>query len=293
MAQSRRWCWTSFDTTLAAALQSKEVKSGPRPQMKFLVFQEETCPETQRPHLQGYTEFTTGVRRAAFQRWLGDNVAHCDAAKGSGPENVTYCTKEDSRRAGPWTLGEVGGQGQRTDLQGLQDALQEGATNRQLWETQFPTMVRYHRAVAAYRFETAVGETRDPPEVHVYHGPTGTGKTRRVHHAAGNALYTVDVADRGKQPWFDGYNGQECVLLDDYNGEYNVNFLKRLLDRYPMTVQVKGGYTHWRPKKIYITSNTAPDSWYAGSVAVDQAAIMRRITTITHVTELDEAQFQE
>ena len=293
MAQSRRWSWTSYDTTLAADLQTREANTGAKPVMKFLVFQEETCPDTGRPHLQGYTEFKTPVRRLAFQRWLGDAVCHCNASKGSADENVTYCTKEETRRAGPWTIGEAGGQGQRTDLAALQASLLEGATNRELWETCFPTMVRYHRAVAAYRFEAVVGEPRDPPTVTVYYGPTGTGKTRRVYHETGNSIYVVDVADRGKQPWFDGYQGQDNVLIDDYNGEYGVNFLKRLLDRYPMTVQVKGGYTHWRPKHIYITSNTNPDCWYAGSVAADQAAIMRRITTIIHMTELDQDMFQE
>ncbi len=282
--QSRSWCFTAFNTGLASDLRDKEINNDARPQLRYLVFQEEKCPETDRTHLQGYAQFKTPVRFAAFKRWLGDESAHVEQAKGSAQQNRDYCTKEDTRVDGPFEVGEFcAGAGQRTDLEGLKEALDSGANKRALWESQFPTMVRYHRAVDAYRLAKASNIARDPPEVTVYWGPTGTGKTRRVHHETGGNHFTVDIPDRGGSCWFDGYDGQEAVLIDDYGGEYNIHFLKRLLDRYNMNVQVKGGYTAWSPKHIYITSNMDPDYWYRDASPADRAAVRRRLAHIYHM----------
>lgn len=274
--QARKWCFTSWTTGAAPALANYPLDSG-APNLRYLVFQEESCPNTGRNHLQGYAEFNRPVRLQALKRWVEDPTAHCEVARGSAEENKTYCTKPESRANGPWESGEPGqGQGSRTDIQGLQEALQEGADNRSLWENHFATMVRYHRSVAAYRMATAP-RTREPPVVRCYHGPTGTGKTRRVYEEAGDDLYVVDVAEKGRQAWFDGYTGQSHVLFDDYAGEYSIHFLKRLLDRYPMQLQVKTAYTMWRPTHIYITSNNEPLHWYPDAPQVDVDAILRRI----------------
>ena len=80
------------------------------------------------------------------------------------------------------------------------------------------------------------------------------------------------------------FAGEEAILMDDYKGEYAVNFFKRLTDRYPMKVQVKGGYVHWNPKHIYITSNHSPATWYADQDPVDIQALARRYTSVHHVT---------
>lgn len=280
--QSRRWCFTTFRTQLKNELANKTTDDVTRPRLRYLVFQEEITTSGNN-HLQGYAEFKDPVRRSAFQRWVGDEECHCEQANGTADQNTVYCTKEETRVEGPWVKGEPGRQGQRTDLEGLYDALQAQTSLRRLWEDHFPTMVRYHRAVDAYRIQV-VPEARDAPSVVVYWGPTGTGKTRRVHYEAGGDLFVADVPARsGGTAWFDGYDGQSNVLIDDYCGEYSIHFLKRLLDRYPMNVQVKGGYRAWFPTNIYITSNTEPVHWYPDARSIDNDAILRRITRVVHM----------
>lgn len=281
--QSRRWLFTSFRCEIKNELTVKSTDDVTRPRMRYLVFQEEIAPTTGLAHLQGYAEFKDPVRRSAFQRWLGDENCHVEQANGTAEQNARYCTKEEGRSDGPWSIGEPGRQGQRTDVEGLYDALQRQVPLRELWEDHFPTMVRYHRAVDAFRV-TMVPEERDPPTVTCYWGPTGTGKTRRVHYEAGGDLFVADVPARaGGTAWFDGYDGQANVLIDDFGGEYSIHFLKRLLDRYPMQVQVKGGYRAWYPKKIYITSNTEPVHWYPEARTIDNDAILRRIHHTVHM----------
>lgn len=282
VVQARAWVFTIFEPGLAPDLANKQVDNG-RPRLRYLIFQIERCPDTDRLHIQGYVQFKDPVRRGALQRWLGAPNCHVEKANGSADQNRAYCTKEETRVDGPWEIGQAVGQGQRTDLEALHDDLRNNSETRDLWENHFPAMVRYHRSVSAYRFAVGSGTERDKPEVRVYWGPTGTGKTRRVHWETGGNHWTADPPNqRGGQSWFDGYEGQENVLIDDYGGEYGIHFFKRLLDRYPMNVQVKGGYANWRPKTIYITSNHSPDVWYAGEKAEDVAAVMRRIDVNEH-----------
>lgn len=281
--QARAWVFTSFQTGLASELSNKEIDNG-RPRLRYLVFQEEKCPETDRHHLQGYAQFKDPVRFGAFKTWLGDETAHVEKANGSAAQNRNYCTKEETRVNGPWEIGEATRQGQRTDIEALHDACKAGHERAKLWEDHFPAMVRYHRAIDAYRLATDIGVLRDAPEVRVYWGPTGTGKTRRVYWETGGDHFVADPpTSKGGASWFDGYDGQENVLIDDYSGEYNIHYFKRLLDRYPMNVQVKGGYAQWKPKVIYITSNTDPAVWYGDSPRADRDAVARRLTVVEHM----------
>lgn len=81
--------------------------------------------------------------------------------------------------------------------------------------------------------------------------------------------------------WFDGYEGQDDVLMDDYQcSMLDREFFLRLLDRYPMQVPVKGGFVEWRPKRIIITSNHNPIDWYASEQNICDAAVQRRFDGI-------------
>ena len=56
---------------------------------------------------------------------------------------------------------------------------------------------------------------------------------------------------------------QETVLFDDFRGTIPFCSFLRLLDRYPCTVETKGGYiVKWRAKKIIITSALQPEDVY-------------------------------
>lgn len=88
--------------------------------------------------------------------------------------------------------------------------------------------------------------------------------------------------------WWDGYDGQETVLLDDYTGWLPMAVLLRLLDRYPMTGQVKGGQTWLRMKTIIITSNFGYQEWYKDPTTRFLDALQRRIHTIWHCETLEQ-----
>jgi len=90
--------------------------------------------------------------------------------------------------------------------------------------------------------------------------------------------------------WFDGYEGQRTVILDDFR-KNNMSFslLLRLLDRYCITVPVKGGYTCWNPLTIIITCTNAPHAEFVRhnddnttTLYENIGQLDRRITQVMH-----------
>lgn len=108
-------------------------------------------------------------------------------------------------------------------------------------------------------------------------GRTGTGKSRSAWDAAGHESYPKTPTTK----FWDGYRGEEHVVIDEFRGAIEISHLLRWLDRYPCIVEVKGGATVLRATHIWITSNLDPRLWYP---TIDQEtldALLRRLT-ITH-----------
>jgi hypothetical protein len=84
--------------------------------------------------------------------------------------------------------------------------------------------------------------------------------------------------------WFDGYDGHTAALLDDFAGKFSkfsLNNLLRLLDRYKVQFPIKGGYTFFQPRRIFLTTNIHPREWYDWTTReVQYPALSRRITRV-------------
>lgn len=111
----------------------------------------------------------------------------------------------------------------------------------------------------------------------VYWGRSGTGKSRLAWEKAGMEAYSKDPSTK----WFDGYDGQECIVLDEFRGQIGIAHLLRWLDRYPVRVETKGGSRPLMANQWYITSNLAPEDWYVDLDSETKAALRRRIN-VTH-----------
>jgi len=84
--------------------------------------------------------------------------------------------------------------------------------------------------------------------------------------------------------WFDGYVGQEGALIDEFDGRFGgwrLAPLLRILDRYDLLVETKGGHTWWAPLAIAITTNFHPLEWFDyTNRQVQYRALCRRITEV-------------
>jgi len=107
----------------------------------------------------------------------------------------------------------------------------------------------------------------------VYWGPTRTGKTRKAWEEAGADAFVKDPNTK----WWDGYRGQENVIIDEFRGLINISHMLRWLDRYPVIYEFKGGAIASNVKNFWITSNLDPRSWYGSEDMATQEALFARI----------------
>lgn len=213
-------------------------------------------------HLQFFIQFDK--QRALT--WVKRNVhdkAHWEPARGNAKQNRAYCTKEDSRVHGPWEFGSITVQGQREGLERAIELVKAGAPLRDIAEEQSYVWVHHGRGLMDLRKQLGLEADRRKfdehgPEVWCLWGPSGTGKSRFVNRMWPEAFWKIP-----NEKWWDGYTGQETVILDDYkDGDMRLSDLQRLIDWYPLWVEVKGGTIPMLAKRYVFTCNTHPSSWY-------------------------------
>lgn len=276
------WTWNNPTKTHEQALEHfKEI-----PTCRFLVFQEEEGTDGTR-HFQGYVEFARQHRWCRINRGLpeGEHI-HCESRRGTQEGAIAYCSKEDTRVAGPWQWGTPKEQrgGSKADLEDFVARVKGGATKRDLLEEHSSIMSRYRHFYSDIRGMHMPELRSEQPLVELSIGGTGIGKTRRImdEFAADPSFYVSPLGGSGF--WMDGYDGQSVVLLDDFAGgksKIGLTELLRLLDRYPVQVPVKGSFVWWYPEKIFVTTNLHPRLWYEWTKREEQYfALMRRFTQV-------------
>lgn len=236
-------------------------------------------------HLQGYCLFNRS-RKLAYCKQLNPH-AHWEPRRGSHQQALDYVTKSDTRVAGPWQYGTEPRQGKRNDLHAVQEAIQAGASDRELFEDHFPAMVKYHRGIKEYR--RLCTQPRDwKTEVCVLWGKTGSGKSRYAAENYPNAFWVDPPNIRKGAVWWCGYQQESDVVIDEFYGWLPWTLLLRLLDRYSCTLQSKGGSVPFVAKRIIITSNSHPSSWYAyGPDSMQYATLRRRIERLGRLDSVD------
>lgn len=122
-------------------------------------------------------------------------------------------------------------------------------------------------------------------------GPTGTGKTKRAYEVASRLQEEKGLEFYVKpsyNTWWDGYRGEKVVIVDEFSGQWPVDYTLLVLDRYPMKVEVKGGTVNLAASLIILTSNVPPAEWYINASLEKKAALARRIHKEINVTSLEE-----
>lgn len=228
-------------------------------------------------HLQGSVCFKNPVRFSGMKHI--HSTAHWEPIRSEEAANA-YCMKEETRIDGPWTIGIVPTKrGQRVDLLKAKAAIDSGQSLVEVYRENFEASSKYFRFFKEYaRVTTPKREWKT--EVVVFIGPTGTGKTL----AAQSLLPTAYWLPQGK--WWDDYDRHDDVIIDEYYGWLPYSYLLRLLDRYPLLVETKGGQVQFVARRIIITSNKHPSQWYKTDCAYEPLA--RRFTAIQVKAEQDE-----
>lgn len=271
----KHWCftlnnYTDEDIKRLQSIQELDV-------FQYIVFGKERG-DSGTPHLQGFVSFK---RRKTFrftQDALGGK-AHLERARGTPSQAAAYCKKDGAFEE----YGICpGGQGTRTDLLGVATAVKAGTPFKEISEKYPAEVLRYGSGILRLRQYYRPNRTQ-PPQIWVFWGKTGTGKTRRVWEFADQEKLYVHPGER----WFDGYDQHPAVLFDDFDGSwFKLTYLLKLLDRYLMPVPVKGAYSWWCPNTIYITSNQHPKDWYPNGSSEHKEALMRRLNEFGTIEEV-------
>lgn len=264
---SRNWCFTLNNP------EKKQLLFETLPEVRYAIYQTERGTSGTE-HLQGYVELFNPRRWNYLSTLLPG--AHFEKRKGTRDQARDYCKKEESRTDGPFEYGDwnSGGSGKRNDLLNIKKQIDEGKSEENIADNYFETWIKYYRGLREYkRIKTTKRNWKT--EVTVLVGPPGSGKSRKCLQDATKAYWK----QRGH--WWDGYENQEHVVIDDYYGWLPYDTLLRLLDRYPMILETKGGHVEFVAKHIWITSNKYPQEWYK-SENIEIGALLRRIeNTIT------------
>lgn len=234
----------------------------------YTIFGYEVGEKKGTPHLQGYSVMEKQMRFSSLKKNFVKG-AHLGKRKGTHKQAAEYCKKDGNFQE----FGTPPQQGQRTDLEGFVEATKENPmmSNREIIET-FPRIfAMYPKFVDTVRSEYRQLEDLKELDNHWIWGPAGAGKSRFVRDKYKESLFV-----KGTNKWWDGYNDEDTVLIEDIdpeNCQYLTRYLKIWSDYYVLQVEVKNGGRKVRPKRICITSNYSPAQCFNRT---DLPAIERR-----------------
>lgn len=256
MSRSRSFCFTDF-------VLDEQFYDNIKPHVEYILYGREVCPDTSRKHLQGFIYFKN-------QRTLKSVIdllkpRHVELVRGSSQDNIVYCKKSGDF----FEHGTAPSQGKRTDLTSVVDDVVSHKRSIADVQREHPVaFIKYNRGFAAL-CASFVEPRNWKTVVRLYWGPTDTGKTKLAHELGGVIIQKIGE-------FIHNYSNQEHVIFDDVDiNDFRVNrqWWLQVLDRYPLTVNVKGGTAQWNPKVITITTNDDP------ACIIDQA-LLRRISEI-------------
>lgn len=230
-------------------------------------------------HAQGYVRFTKVKTLRMCTKIIPR--AHFEIRKGTEEQAVAYCKKEDTRIRCGEEIGVLKGQGFRSDLLSVKEKLDKGVSLKVICEEHFVTAARHLRFFREYK-RLVTSPTKPTSEVIVIFGPTGTGKSMYCRGYENSYWKQIST-------WWDDYEGEETVILDEFYGWLPFSELLRVLDRHPLLLQTKGNQVRAKFKRVIITSNCKPSAWYDFSKpGINWEPLKRRITSWMYFKSLEE-----
>jgi hypothetical protein len=216
----RNWCFTAWTDTFLSVDDNC---------IQYLGYGIETCPKTGKIHYQGYVEFTKAFTMSSVKKLFGDNTIHLEVRKGTQEQAIKYCEKDGEY----YEFGELKKQGKRNDLQTMREEIEKGADIASIVQTvtSFQAL-RGAELLLKYCEKPRIVQNID---VIWCYGETGSGKSHYAYQNYQNIFRPIN------EKWWEGYDGNECVLFDDIRGSIPYERLLQLCDKYPFRIETKRG----------------------------------------------------
>lgn len=213
------------------------------PQVLFFAGQFEQAPETGRLHLQGYVCLDRSVRMRGAQAVIGaGSLVHVERRRGSHDDAVAYVTKNESRYDAenqvPVVVDRRRPEGAAGVWTAIHQMVMEGRTDVEICAEYPAQFARHTNGIAAMR-QAIMPERTTKPLVIWLCGPTGCGKSRLCAALSHGRTCLWKSPDQ----WWAQYTQQQVVILDELTPDWMpFRTLLRILDRYPLIGQIKGGH---------------------------------------------------
>lgn len=246
--------------------------------LQYMCYQEELAPTTQQHHYQGFLclkihQSLTYVKN----NW--NKEAHLEVTKGTRRQAINYCKKKDGSEI-PNTFKEFGlllSQGKDSDLSEVEDKLKNGKNLESIVTENTQTFIKFHSGISKLKMFLDKKKSKKFRNIncYCYYGKTGTGKTRNAIEntiTRGKEYYILDPPVNNTW-WYDTYDGEDTLIIDEFYGQISQKNLLRICDGYALKCQIKGGFTWANWTTVIFTSNKSPDEWYKNGLT---PAFLRR-----------------
>lgn len=291
---ARRWVftwnhWTDECKETLQHLHNPEKESSreiPTWAIKFLMYQEEQAPSTGTLHLQGFLVLTERVSLVQLRKYLTNAESlpsvYLAPMRGSIESNIKYVTKSTS--AVPDTIVILGKQADKmprelTIFQEVQHIAKHKTIGNELAH-----MVERRNILMGL---AVVLRPNHRPGIKVdwYYGPAGTGKSHAAYDAFGA---TPTYRKECNTKWWQGYLGEEHVVMDELRFTIRMSHLLVWWDEWPLSIEIKNGELQAQWTHVIVTTNFSPKQWATRMVEQGMAdpedvlPFKRRLNEIRH-----------
>nr|WAE42557.1 MAG: replication associated protein [Cressdnaviricota sp.] len=270
--RSRGFCFTLNNYTLQDEMSVRGLIEDER--VRYVCFGRETG-ESGTAHLQGYLY----LRNPQLFEWVRSRIAraHIEIQRGTCEQAIEYCEKDGDFHE----LGERPVSNKRKGELEMErwELARDSAKRGDLDSIPADIFVRYYRTLKDIK-----KDYMDTPEdaegvtgVWIW-GVAGVGKSYSARQSYPGAYFKM------ANKWWDGYQGEENVILDDVDKKHDVlgHHFKIWMDRYAFIAETKGGAINIRPKKLVVTSQYSIEEIWEDEAT--REAIYRRCEVI-HIVD--------
>lgn len=259
------------------------------------------------PHYHVYLHFTDSRQFEFIAKWFDVPVSFVSKIHGRFSDAVSYAIHHNAPDKYQYDISEcvanfeIMAQIEQSDerkknkiqLENLLERIDNGEIKQYNLTkiVPMPIYVKYEVQINkafAYKLKQRMIEVNRNMKVIYIYGDSGLGKTTLAKMLAIKAGLTPFISSSSNDP-FDGYEGQEAVILDDARGSnFTFSDLLKILDPYTAS-SVKARYKNivLQSDVIYMTSTKKPKEFYSSvfeSDGEEYAQFLRRFESIVQIT---------
>lgn len=273
--KNRLFCFTDY--VLDADLYDQSTLG-----FSYAIAGEEICPSTNRKHWQGFMYFKNARSLSSIIKKM--KPRHVEMCLGSAAQNIKYCSKDANI---VFEIGDKPSPGNRTDIAAARDEILGGKKvddicldNPEFYHKYGRTLSKIEDIALRKRFRTEMTKGT------WLYGPTYAGKSHDAFTNFNPDTHYVLPDDNG---WWDGYTGQETVIINDYRGSLSYGFLLNLVDKWPVSVRRRCREpAPFLAKEVIITSSQQPHEVYNNLAENDDLAQLYRRFSVVYCPSKDE-----